>query len=78
MPLIKIRSIFFSLAYCCALAIAQPAAAQAPSCGPAERTALSSLAEREIGELRGFLFAKKQLDQLAQYLESKEGSVKWA
>ncbi len=78
MPSIKIRSIFLSLACCCVSAIAQPVAAETPICGPAERAALSSIAERAIGELRGFLFAKKQLDQLAQYLESKEGSVKWA
>jgi len=78
MPLTAFRSILFAATCCCAAAVAQPAAAEAPICGPTERTAFAPIAGRGIAELRGFLFAKKQLDQLAQYLESKEGAVKWA
>lgn len=78
MALTKIRIFFFSLACVCASAAAQPSAADALSCGPAERAAPAAFAERGIAELRGFLFAKKQLDQLAQYLESEEGAAKWA
>lgn len=78
MPSTTIRSIAFSAACFCATAVAQPSAAETPVCGPSERMAFASIAGRGITELRGFLFAKKQLDQLAQYLESKEGSTKWA
>ena len=78
MRLTSLACVLFAAACCCASALAQPAAAEAPACGPAERMALAPIAERGIAELRGFLFAKGQLDQLALYLESKEGAVKWA
>jgi hypothetical protein len=78
MPSTAIRCIVFSAACFCAAAVAQVPATETPLCGPAERMAFAPVAERGIAELRGFLFAKKQLDQLAQYLESKEGAAKWA
>ena len=78
MPSTAIRCVVFSAACFCAAAAAQPAATETPACGSAERIAFAPVAERGIAELRGFLFAKKQLDQLVQYLESKEGAAKWA
>ena len=78
MPSTAFRCVVFSAACFCYAAVAQVPAAETPLCGPAERMAFAPVAERGIAELRGFLFAKKQLDQLAQYLESKEGAAKWA
>ncbi len=77
MSLTTIRYFLFPFACFCATAGAQPLAAEALFCGSAERMAFAPVAGRGIAELRGFLFAKKQLDQLLKYLESKEGGAKW-
>jgi hypothetical protein len=77
MSLTAIRYFLLPLACFCATAVAQPLAAEALFCGSAERAAFAPVAGRSIAELRGFLFAKKQLDQLLKYLESKEGGAKW-
>lgn len=77
MLLTTIRCVLFSAAFFCAAAVAQLPAAESSPCGSAERMAFAPIAGRGIAELRGLLFAKKQLDQLARFLESGEGGPKW-
>lgn len=77
MLLTTIRCVLFLLACHCASVFAQPTAAETLFCGSAERTGFAPIAGQGIAELRAFLFAKKQLDQLLKYLDSKEGGSKW-
>lgn len=75
----KICHVLLAAALCfCADAGAQPTTPNARACDRDARSALAPFVEREIAELRGFTFSKRQVDQLAQYLESPEGAAQWA
>lgn len=75
----KICHVLLAAALCfCANAGAQPTTPDRLACDRDARSTLAPFVEREIAELRGFTFSKRQVDQLAQYLESAAGAAQWA
>ena len=75
----KLSHVLLAAALCfCANAGAQPTTPDRLACDRDARGALAPFVELEIAELRGFTFSKRQVDQLAQYLESPAGAAQWA